>query len=354
VKVSLNRLNIQVKSKSGGRPFFIEVRTKGARVYGLEPGKTLSKADMDSVKAIVQEAMPSKVKGKTDQDFTVTVYNDPKDYEAWKKESADRYKAIEEKYKHTLYLPPHRRPKTQSRNCGTGQGGFQKGNTCGAQAAADVAAGAVKGGASGAGLAAGKTFGFVPAVASGAAAGAAAGAVKGLYDNRMRPTRAGKAIKRIGSSDKHVSSIVKSLGGTPKSVAEADGRDAVSLDIKGEDGKSQFSVRMSKGEVSIRPASGKMTSKQIEKIKELATKSAGTNYQVVVQDQPVSVLTKIVQAGFSLAVDATVGLVAGAVLPMTPAIAGTAIEATTGLDIEKTKLAKKAGEVLIGNLKKRR
>lgn len=352
VKISLNRLHIHVKDKDGGRSYVIEVRTKGARVFRLGGGKPFSKDESESIKKIVKAATPEKVKGKTDQDFSVSVHDKPEDYKAWKQENADRYKAIEEKYKYTVYVPPHRR--REKRNCGTGSGGFQKGNTCSGQAAKDVVAGAAKGAASGAGAAVGKTAGFPPAVAAGAAAGAAVGAVKGLYDNRMRPTRAAKAIRRIGSSDEHVASVVSSLGGSSKSVAEADGRDAVSLDVKGQKGESRFNVRMTKGEVLIRPSKGRLTDDQIQKIKKLSEESKGTSFSVVVQDQPTSVLSSIVKAGFTLAVDAAFGLVAGALVPMAPAIAGTAIEASTGIDIEKTRVMQKAGEVLLGNIKKQR
>jgi hypothetical protein len=246
--------------------------------------------------------------------------------------------------------------KAERRNCGTGSGGFQKGNTCSGQAVADVATGAAKGAVIGAAGAVGKTGGFPPAVAAGAATGAAVGAVKGLYDNRMRPTRAGKAIKAIGTSDEQVASMVKGLGGSPKSIAEADGKSAVTLSIKGKDGKSQFDVRMTKSEVRIKPASGRqnLTAGDIKQIKKIAEENSPKSVKVVVDAVPTSVLAKVVKAGASLAVDATGALVAAFVVPSAPAIAGTAIEATTGIDIEKTKAAQWVGEKVLGNLPKRR
>lgn len=244
----------------------------------------------------------------------------------------------------------------EQRNCGTGSGGFQKGNTCAGQAAADVAGGAVKGAVTGAAAAVGKTGGFPPAVATGAAAGAAIGAVKGLYDNRMRPTRAGKAIKRIGTSDEQVASLVKGLGGSPKSVAEADGKDAVTLSVKDSKGGSQFDVRMTKSTVTIKPSTGRsnLTSKDIKQIKKIAQENSPKSVEVVVDAVPTSTLAKIVKAGGSLAVNAAGSLVAAFVLPTAPALAGTAIEATTGIDIEKTKASQWVGEKLLGNLPKRR
>lgn len=248
------------------------------------------------------------------------------------------------------------RAKREQRNCGTGSGGFQKGNTCAGAAAADVAAGAAKGAVAGAAAAVGKTGAFPPAVAAGAGAGAAIGAVKGLYDNRMRPTRAGKAIKSIGSSDEQVASLVKGLGGSPKSVAEADGRNAVTLSIKGQDGKSRFDVRMTKDEVRIKPASGRenLTARDIGKIKKIAEENSPKSVKIVVDAVPTSVLAKIVKAGGSLALDAAGALVAAFVIPSAPAIAGTVIEGTTGIDVEKTKAVQWMGEKILGNLPKRR
>jgi len=246
--------------------------------------------------------------------------------------------------------------RAERRNCGTGSGGFQKGNTCAGQAVADVAAGAAKGAVIGAAGAVGKTGGFPPAVAAGAATGAAVGAVKGLYDNRMRPTRAGKAIKEIGSSDEKVASLVKGLGGSPKSVAEADGKNAVTIQIKDEDGSKSFSVRMTKSKVTISPAKGKgdMTRREIDKIKRIAEENSPKSVEIVVNAVPTSTLSRLVKAGATLAVDAAGALVAAFVVPTLPAIAGTAIEAATGIEIEKTKVAQKAGEVLLGNLPKPR
>ena len=248
------------------------------------------------------------------------------------------------------------RAKREHRNCGTGGGGFQKGNTCAGQAVSDVAGGAAKGAVVGAATAVGNTGGFPPAVATGAATGAAIGAVKGLYDNRMRPTRAGKAIKAIGTTDEQVASMVKGLGGSPKSIAEADGKSAVTLSIKGKDGKSQFDVRMTKSEVRIKPVTGRqnLTAGDIKQIKKIAQDNSPKSVRVVVDAVPTSVLAKIVKAGASLAVDATGALVAAFVVPSAPAVVGTAIEATTGIEIEKTKAVQWVGEKVLGNLPKRR
>jgi hypothetical protein len=220
------------------------------------------------------------------------------------------------------------------RNCGTGSGGFVKGNTCASGVASDVAKGATKGAVTGAAVAVGKTAGFPPAVAAGATAGAAIGAVKGLYDSQMRPTRAGKAIAKVGTTDEKIASLVKSLGGANKSLAEADGKDALSLQVKDSGGKRLFDVRLTKDGVTIKPSPGRdsLTPSQIASIKEIAKEHH--DVKVVVQDMPATAISRIAKAGFSLAYDAAVGLVAGFTVPMLPAVAGTAIESTTGFDIE--------------------
>jgi hypothetical protein len=224
--------------------------------------------------------------------------------------------------------------KAERRNCGTGSGGFQKGNTCGSQLAADVAGGAITGAAVGAASALG-TAGT--GAAPGAAAGAAIGAVKGLYDNQMRPTRAAKAIAAIGSSDEQVAGLVKTLGGTPKSIAEATGKKSVSIAIKGSDGKTSYEVAMDAKSVRIKPSKdkGSMSKDEIAKVKSLAESVSPKSVEVSVGQFPSSTLAKFVRAGASLAVSVGGAFVASFVGTMAPAIAGTAVEASTGVDIEK-------------------
>lgn len=222
------------------------------------------------------------------------------------------------------------------RNCGTGAGGFQKGNTCAGAAVADVAKGAAKGAVVGASVAAGKTAGYVPAIATGAAVGAAAGAVKGLYDNKMTPTNAAKMISKVGTSDEKVASLVKSLGGSPKSIAKADGKSTLSLSVKDGDGKGLFDVRMTSDSVTISPSAGRetLTKSQVEGLRKIAEENSPRSVKVVVNKLPTSTISKIVKSGFSLAHDAALGLVAGLVVPTIPAIAGTVVEGATGFDIE--------------------
>lgn len=220
----------------------------------------------------------------------------------------------------------------EDRNCGTGSGGFQKGNTCAGGVATDVATGAAKGAASGGAHGAASTLGFPPAVIAGVAGGAAVGAVKGLYDNRMRPTRAARAIKEIGSSDEKVAGLVKGLGGSPKSVADADGKRAVTISVKDGDGKKVFDVRMTKDSITVSPARGNesLSKSRIDEIKAIAQQNHQQAVRVVVDKSPSSTLARLAKAGASIAYDATLGLVAGFVSPLLPAVAGSIAEEVAG------------------------
>jgi hypothetical protein len=220
----------------------------------------------------------------------------------------------------------------ESRNCGTGSGGFQKGNTCAGGLAADVAAGAATGAVVGAAHGAGATMGFPPAVAAGAGAGALAGAAKGFYDNKMRPTRAAKAIAKVGSSDEKVAGLVKDLGGSPRSVADAKGKNSLSIKVKDDDGKNLYDVRMTKDSITVRPAPGResLTDKQIDNFKKIAAENHPHAVKVVVDKAPPTTLSRVAKAGASITYDATLGFVAGFVGPMVPTIAGGVVEGVAG------------------------
>jgi hypothetical protein len=220
----------------------------------------------------------------------------------------------------------------ESRNCGTGSGGFQKGNTCAGGLAADVATGAATGAVVGAAHGAGATMGFPAAVAAGAGAGALAGAAKGFYDNKMRPTRAAKAISKVGSSDEKVAGLVKDLGGSPRSIADAKGRNTLAIRVKDDDGKNLYDVRMTKDSITVRPAPGResLTDKQIENFKKIAAENHPHAVKVVVDKAPPTTLARVTKAGASITYDATLGFVAGFVGPMLPSVAGAAAEAVAG------------------------
>lgn len=227
----------------------------------------------------------------------------------------------------------------ESRNCGTGAGGFQKGNTCGG-AAADVAAAAAEGAVAGAAVAAGKTAFFPPTVATGAAVGAAYGVIGGLYDAAMSPTRAGKAIAAVGSTDEKVATLVKGLGGSPKSVAKSKDGKRLTLDIKGSKGNSKFKVEIEKDSITITPSKESLSSGEVEAIKKVAADHSGREVRVVVDKVPVSTMSKLAKAGFRIGVTVAGGLAAGLLIPVAPAVAGTAVEKVSGIDIERTGVLK--------------
>ena len=318
---SLGRIHISVKDKQGNEKYFIEFRRSGARVY---PSQPLDENSAKEIESVAKSSFPEKGHKKP---FAVQVFQDPSEIKKWEKEEDDRYKKAEDKYKFTLYLPPHERPKQramyaslvafhQSRNCGTGSGGFQKGNTCAGGVVADVAKGAIKGAASGAIMAAGSLAPTPQYVAAGAGVGAAAGAVKGLYDNRRRPTRVLKTIERIGSSEEKVSSLVKKLGGTPKSSADVSGKKLV-LTVRNKGNKKSFTVEMDDNEIVVYPRqkADPLTSSEISRVQEIAKEASGKTVSVVVKSSSKSYTAKLVRKGFKVAANAAGELIASIVVP---------------------------------------
>jgi len=210
----------------------------------------------------------------------------------------------------------------QSRNCGTGEGGFQKGNTCAGGKIADAAVGAAKGAIKGAAVAAGAVGPFPPYVAKGAAVGAAVGAVKGLYDNSMQPTRVMEKINEIGTNEEQVSSLVKRLGGSPTSVARVkDGK--LTLRVNNSKGEKVFDVEMGKSKYTITPArkSGTLSSSEIAQVKKIADENSPKEVSVVVKSKSPSYVAKLVRKGFQVTANAAGTLVATVVLPVSASVA---------------------------------
>lgn len=225
-----------------------------------------------------------------------------------------------------------------ARNCGTGAGGFQKGNTCGVgEAAAEVVTSTAKGALAGASTSAGKTAFFPPSIAGGAAVGAAIGAASGAYSVATSPARANKAIKAVGTNDEKLGGLVKGLGGSPKSkVTSSDGK-TLDVSVRDKSGSEIYSVSMTDKAIKVTPSGkGSLSDKEIAKITKIAKDNAGRPVGVSVDKAPKSTLSKLADAGFTIAKTAAGGLVAGLVVPTIPALAGTAVEATTGIDIEAT------------------
>jgi len=204
----------------------------------------------------------------------------------------------------------------ESRNCGTGSGGFQKGNTCASGLIADATKGAVKGAASGATIAAGALSPTPQHIAAGAGVGAAVGLVKGIRDNRLRPTRVLKKIESIGSSEEKVAALVEKLGGTPKSSADVTGKKLV-LTIRDKEGKKSFHVEMDEDEIVVYPrkATGQLSGSEIERVKEIASEAAGKTVAVVVKENSKAYSAKLVKSGFKVAANAAGELIASTVVP---------------------------------------
>lgn len=203
----------------------------------------------------------------------------------------------------------------QARNCGTGSGGFQTGNTCASGKLQDAAQGAAKGAVKGAAIGLGTTW--TPAgAAQGAAVGAAFGAVKGLYDNSMRPTRVMKTIEKIGSSKEKVADLVKNLGGSPRSSANVT-KGKLTLKIRDKDGKRIFDVSMNAKKVVITPAraSGKLTKSEIKSVKAIAKEHSPREVDVVVKEKSPGYVASLVKAGFKVSADTAGTLVASFVAP---------------------------------------
>lgn len=327
VDINGNRVNVHVRDKSGKNLYFMEIRYSGARLYPLEAKGKLSQGEAKKFAESVRKAMPAKYGKKTDQDFKVSVMKDPEDFKQWQREDDERIKSVEDKYRFSLELPPHQRPKkskrsleityasllafADARNCGTGAGGFQKGNSCGGGGSLKTQEGsatsAAKGAVSGAvkGAATGFAVGGVAGLAPGAAAGAVIGAVRGIYDDKMRPTRVSKRLESYGVTEPKISSLVKKLGGSSESSAKL-ARQSVVVDVKDDSGKKLFKVEIENSEVTIYPSSktGKLSDGELKKVKELAREFVPQQVNVVVKPSNTAYTKKLIGKGMKIAAKA--------------------------------------------------
>jgi hypothetical protein len=226
----------------------------------------------------------------------------------------------------------------EARNCGTGSGGFQAGNTCASSKLADAAEGAAKGAIKGAAVTAGVVGPIPHIIAKGAVVGAAAGAVKGLYDNAMQPTRVMNQIKKIGTSEEQVASLVKRLGGSPKSVAKVK-NGALTLHVKNDRGEKMFDVELGEKQYTIVPGrkSGTLSSSEMAQVKKIADENSPKEVAVVVKSKSASYVAKLVRKGFQVTANAAGTLIATVVAPMSPAIVGTVVEMTADVLTKKKK-----------------
>lgn len=344
VKSNINRLNIHVVDKSGKRVAFIEFRRSGVRVY---PMRELSGDEAKKFESVAKEHFPKEY-DKKGTPFTVKVFTSPDAIKDWEKENDAKYKAIEDKYKTSVYLPPYRRPKKRSlsvdchvaslmafaasRNCGTGAGGFQKGNTCAGGVIADAAKGAAKGAAIGVAAGAAKTF-SPQGAAAGAASGVVAGAIKGVYDNKMRPTRVSERIKHVGMTDEKVAGLVKGLGGTDKSSAHLDGSNSLSIKVRSPNGKVTHVVDVTDKKIVVYPrvAADRMSDNQIAKIKEIAKSSSPKETQVKVKTDSLAYVRRLAKKGIIVTGKEAGLLVATVVVSGHAPLAGAAVMGTADL-----------------------
>ena len=166
--------------------------------------------------------------------------------------------------------------------------------------------------------------------------GAAVGAVKGLYDNARQPTRVMKKIERIGSSEQQVSSLVKRLGGTPKSIATVRGG-KLTLAVKGKSGNKVFDVTMDSKRVIVTPSrkSGTLSIREVARVKAIAKEHAPREVSVVVKSKSPSYVATLVRKGFAITASTAGELLATVILPAAPSLI------VTGAIVAKEKLLKR-------------
>lgn len=204
----------------------------------------------------------------------------------------------------------------ESRNCGTGAGGFQAGNTCAHSKAADVAKGAAKGAVIGGASAAVGAAPYPPYVAKGAAVGAAVGAAKGAVTHATRSRRIKEKIKEIGSTERKVDSLVKKLGGTARSKADVKGN-ALSIAIVNSRGQKAFHVDMTKEKIVVYPRrpTGRLSVSEIERVKDVAKESVPKTTEIVVKSHSRAYVSKLIKSGFKVLADTAGALIAAYVIP---------------------------------------
>lgn len=339
VDINPPSLNISVADKDGNKLFHVDFENGRARLY---PAKDLSPAEAKKIKEAAGEAF-----GGRQADTTIKVFSKASDMKKWDSENAAKIKKWEDKYAFSTLLPPHQRPKkwersidaryasllafAEARDCGQDKDGkFSKGNTCASGIAADAAKGATFGAVLGAASGFGKTF--LPQVAATSAAyGAVAGAVKGIYDNQMKPTRVSDRIASLGLNDKGVAKIVKSLGGSSKSVASTTGRARLTLKIKDKEGKVTHVVDFTKKTVTIYPkkASKELTDSELQAVKAIAAENAPKQTKFAVKSDSLSYAKRIARNGFEVAANKAglviaTAIVAGAAPSVPDAVLGTA------------------------------
>ena len=194
--------------------------------------------------------------------------------------------------------------ESRAKNCGTGAGGFKKGNSC----AADAAKSAAKGAVTGAAIAAGAGFtDYPPGLLIGAGAGAAVGFVKGIYDNKKKPTEIARRMEKVSTTEEKLNKFVKSLGGSSDSVLDTDGKKDLVLSVKDQDKKTQYTVDIKEKSITVYPRCKLdcLTTDRINEIKEFAKGTTEREVKIVVKpkrgDYTKRVASRLTKAGFKVA-----------------------------------------------------
>lgn len=201
-----------------------------------------------------------------------------------------------------------RKTEKRSKDCGTGTGGFKKGNTCSSSGASAAAKGAAKGAATGAAIAAGAGLTeYKPGLAAGAAVGAVGGAIKGYIDHKRKPKQIMSRVKSLGTSDKKVESLVKSLGGSKDSVLDLDGKKNLTLKIKDTKKKLLFNVDISSKSVTVYPRCDLdcLNNERVGELANFASKVTKKKVKVAIKkgrgDYTKRVAARLTKAGFKAA-----------------------------------------------------
>jgi len=104
-------VDVTVADKDGNKLFHIEVQNGRARLY---PTKDLSDDELGVIKNAASEAFAGR-----DADTKIKVFTKASDIKSWEKENAAKIKAWEDKYRFSVLLPPHERPKKWERSLDT-------------------------------------------------------------------------------------------------------------------------------------------------------------------------------------------------------------------------------------------
>ena len=101
-------VDLTVADKDGNKLFHIEVQNGRARLY---PTKDLSDDELGVIKNAASEAFAGR-----DADTKIKVFAKASDMKSWEKENAAKIKKWEDKYRFSVLLPPHERPKKWERS----------------------------------------------------------------------------------------------------------------------------------------------------------------------------------------------------------------------------------------------